>query len=133
MNNKDDFKNLIREELKKSVYEAVCVINTSKKEFLTDILTMIRALPGVTIVNLVGASEDVSKQKEAAYLKIKFIPLIVSLEQYVKTLTNKIREIRGVYSFHIQAVSTYAQKQAILNKKRERKKRLKDKGLERMI
>jgi len=133
MNNKDEFKNLIREELKKSVYEAVCVINTSKKEFLTDILTMIRALPGVTIVNLARASEDVSKQKEAAYLKIKFIPLIVSLEQYVKTLVNKVREIRGVYSFHVQQVTTHAQKQAELDKKRERKKRLKDKGLERMI
>ena len=66
-------KNLIVETISDKVQEAECVIHTSAKVNLTDVLTSIRAIAGVTIVNLVGSSNRVSEDRDASYLKIKFI------------------------------------------------------------
>ena len=104
------FKSLIKEEIARRVQEAECYIETSTGENLTDILTAIRSIAGVTIVNLVGSSRKVSEQKEAAILKIKFIPVSATLDTFVKALVLRIRNLNGVYSFHIKNMENYMSK-----------------------
>jgi hypothetical protein len=43
-------KNIVAEAISDKVQEAECVIHTSVQENLTDVLTSIRAIAGVTIV-----------------------------------------------------------------------------------
>ncbi len=107
---KNTLKNLIREQVERSVYEAECILQTSKKENFTDILTMIRALPGVTIVNVLEAAKSVSEQKEVSTLRVKFIPIDYGLDGFTKLLVNKILSLQGVYGFHMRNIEGYDQR-----------------------
>tara|TARA_R100000995_G_C3438190_1_gene101937 strand:- start:116 stop:505 length:390 start_codon:yes stop_codon:yes gene_type:complete len=107
---KDTLKNLIKEQVERSVYEAECILQTSKKENFTDILTMIRAIAGVTIVNVLEAAKSVSEQKEVSTLRVKFIPVDYGLDGYTKLLVNKILSLQGVYGFHMRNIEGYDQR-----------------------
>tara|TARA_Y100001973_G_C5188636_1_gene329451 strand:+ start:95 stop:484 length:390 start_codon:yes stop_codon:yes gene_type:complete len=107
---KDTLKSLIKEQVERSVYEAECILQTSKKENFTDILTMIRAIAGVTIVNVLEAAKSVSEQKEVSTLRIKFIPIDYGLDGYTKLLVNKILSLQGVYGFHMRNIEGYDQR-----------------------
>jgi len=107
---KNNLKSLIKEQIEKSVYEAECVLQTSKKENFTDVLTMIRAIAGVTIVNVAEAAKSVSDQKEVSVLRMKFIPIDYGLDGYTKLLVNKILSLQGVYGFHMKNIEGYDQR-----------------------
>tara|TARA_R100000152_G_C6770939_1_gene197291 strand:- start:909 stop:1298 length:390 start_codon:yes stop_codon:yes gene_type:complete len=107
---KNNLKSLIKEQIEKSVYEAECVLQTSKKENFTDVLTMIRAIAGVTIVNVAEAAKSVSDQKEVSVLRMKFIPIDYGLDGYTKLLVNKVLSLQGVYGFHMKNIEGYDQR-----------------------
>jgi len=115
-------KDLVRERIEYRVYEAECLIQTSRQDNLTEVLTGMRALPGITTVNMVGASKQLSEEKEESRLKIKFVPLGKSLNAYIKFLIQKTRKLPGVYSFQIKNVINYKHK---LEKEREHRARMK--------
>jgi len=112
MNSKQILKSLIKEEIRHIVWESECLLHTDRKENLTDILTGIRALPGITIVTLVGASKAVSEFKEISKLKIKFVPsaLSPSTDIYIKFMSKRIRGLDGVYSFQVKGAINYQDK-----------------------
>jgi len=101
---------LVEQEISSKVQEAECVIQTSVEMNLTDILTSIRAIAGVTIVNLIGSSRKLTEYKAIAYLKIKFVPLGASSDTFIKSLVNHVRGLQGVYSFQIKNVENLASK-----------------------
>lgn len=103
---------LVMEAVSDKVQEAECAIHTSSKVNLTDILTSIRAIAGVTIVNLVGSSSRVSEDRDASYLKIKFIPNIASSDEYVRNLVSYVRNLPSVFTFEIKKVENLKQKLA---------------------
>jgi len=105
-------KNLIVETISDKVQEAECVIHTSAKVNLTDVLTSIRAIAGVTIVNLVGSSSRVSEDRDASYLKIKFIPNVASADAYMRNLVSYVRNLPSVFTFEIKKVENLKQKLA---------------------
>jgi hypothetical protein len=110
--------NIVAEAISENIQEAECVIHTSSKENLTDVLTSIRAIAGVTIVNLVGSSKRVSEGRDASYLKIKFIPNITSSDSYVRNLVSYVRNLSSVFTFEIKKVENLKQK---LSRKRKQK------------
>lgn len=112
MNSEQLLKKMIKEEIRHIVWESECLLHTSRKENLTDILTGIRALGGVTIVTLVGASKAVSEFKEISKLKIKFVPssLSPSVDAYIKHLSKKVRGLDGVFSFQVKTAINYQDK-----------------------
>lgn len=112
MNSEQLLKKMIKEEIRHIVWESECLLHTSRKENLTDILTGIRALGGVTIVTLVGASKAVSEFKEISKLKIKFVPssLSPSVDAYIKHLSKKVRGLDGVFSFQVKSAINYQDK-----------------------
>jgi len=117
-------RTLVEQEISNKVQEAECVIQTSAGENLTDILTSIRAIAGVTIVNLVGSSKKLTEYKEIAYLRIKFVPLGVSTDSFIKSLVNHIRALKGVYSFHIKNVENLKSKVARRKRQKEATKNI---------
>ena len=129
MDSKQLLRNLIKEEIRHIVWEGECLLHTDRKENLTDILTGIRSLPGVTIVTLVGASKAVSEFKEISKLKIKFVPstLSPSIELYIKFMSKRIRELAGVYSFQVKNALNYQDKLDRERAERSRKQKLKGK------
>jgi|10_taG_2_1085330.scaffolds.fasta_scaffold13061_3 nitrate reductase NapAB chaperone NapD len=111
-------KNIVAEAISDKVQEAECVIHTSTQENLTDVLTSIRAIAGVTIVNLVGSSKRVSDERDASYLKIKFIPNVASSDAYVRNLVSYVRNLPSVFTFEIKKVENLKQK---LSRRRKQK------------
>jgi hypothetical protein len=105
-------KKLIVEAISDKVQEAECTIHTSAKVNLTDVLTSIRAIAGVTIVNLVGSSNRVSDDRDASYLKIKFIPNVTSADAYMRNLVSYVRNLPSVFTFEIKKVENLKQKLA---------------------
>tara|TARA_R100000315_G_C5114771_1_gene65569 strand:- start:34 stop:420 length:387 start_codon:yes stop_codon:yes gene_type:complete len=108
---KKNLKNLVKEQVEKSVYEAECVLQTSRQENFTDILTMIRAIAGVTTVNVVEAAKAMTERKEMSILKMKFIPIDYGLDGYTKLLVSKILNLPGVFGFHMKEIQGYEQRQ----------------------
>lgn len=121
MFNSEDIKKLIREGIEYRVYEAECLVQTSRQDNLTEILTGLRAMPGITTVTMIGSSKYLSDEKEQSHIKIKFVPLGKSINSYIKNLTIRTRRLAGVYSFQIKSVINYKHK---LKKDRERRSRI---------
>lgn len=120
----DNLRVLVEQEISDKVQEAECVIQTSADQNLTDILTSIRAIAGITIVNLVGSSKKLTDYKEIAYLKIKFVPLGSSTSSFMKSLVNHVRSLKGVYSFHIKNVENLKSKVARKKKQKQATKNI---------
>ena len=95
-------KELIVEELsEKDIVQAECLIHTKRDANITDILTNIRAIPGVTIVSMLGSSKQVSLYKEISRIRIKFLPLTGSVKEYIIFLNKKVRTFPTVFSFKV--------------------------------
>ena len=95
-------KELIVEQLsEKDIVRAECILHTKREENITDILTRIRALPGVTIVTMLGSSKQVSLYKSISRIRIKFLPLTGSIKEYIIFLNKKIRAFPSVFSFKV--------------------------------
>ena len=69
----EKLKHSLSEAIGSAVWEAMCVLQTNRTENLTEVLTQIRALRGVTIVNLKEASKKVTQGKEISNISIKFV------------------------------------------------------------
>ena len=98
----NSLRTLITEQLtEKDIIQAECLIHTKREENITDVLTNIRALPGITIVTMIGSSKQVSLYKEISRLRIKFLPLTGTVKEYIIFLNNKVRSLPAVFSFKV--------------------------------
>lgn len=108
----EQLENLIKEEISKiPVYLASVLIETDRNENLTDILTEIRAIEGVTIVTLDSPSHPITAYKERTYISLKFIPVgnFNRPLNFLKEMRTRIMETRGVHTFsvkHLQVIRT---------------------------
>ena len=113
--------NILSEVLKTDVFLADCIVATNRDVNLTDVLNNIRALPGVTIVNMVGKSRFISKQKEVAHVTIKFLPTTVGVLDYLRFLEQTVRKYNEVYEFKIKKLTDFTKEQ---ERKRKQKSRV---------
>ena len=113
--------NILSEVLKTEVFLADCVVATNRDVNLTDVLNNIRALPGVTIVNMVGKSRFISKQKEVAQITIKFLPTTIGVLDYIKYLEKTIRMFNEIYEFRVKKLTDFTKEQ---ERKRKQKSRV---------
>ena len=122
MERQQELEKVLSEAVSETIFEALCTLQTNRTENLTDVLTRIRALRGVTIVNLKEASKKVTQGKEVSKISLKFVPIGGSVPQYLQWLKNKIRNTPGVLSFIVKEISN-VEKEA--KKKRDRAARKK--------
>jgi len=86
------------------VYEAECIITVSGDRNITDVLTDIRGLEGVTIVNILpgGGEEHTSGiDAEKVRVKFKFLKGRYSLRFRLTSLVSKINKTRGLIGIKI--------------------------------
>ena len=105
-------RQLIREALKKSdlrevvqpaVFESECLLTVPVAENVTDVLTKIRAIESVTIVNIVpGGGKRIGRDVERLSVKIKFVKGAFSVKQRLSVILSKVNRIEGVIGFKIQ-------------------------------
>ena len=112
---------ILNEAVKTNVYKAECVLATNRDVNLTDVLNNIRALEGITIVNMVGKSRFVSKQKELIQVEMKFLPSKPAVLDYLRELESAIRAYPEIYSFRVVKIIDF-EKETI--RAREKKKRI---------
>jgi len=95
---KKNWKSFLNEA--KIIYEIDLLLTISADAHKNEVLTHIRAIKGVVIVNVVSAGLAKTETIETSKLKIKFEPYTLPPVIYVaKFLTPKIRKIKGVRSF----------------------------------
>ena len=86
-----------------TVYQALCVLETKREENLTEILTGIRAIKGVTVVTMVEPHALAAEERRKSIIKIKFIPVRgFSLSNYLYHLDSQVANIPGVYALDIK-------------------------------
>jgi len=102
MVSRERIKKIILEELDQNVLELFCRLESNRVRNLTDILTDMRAVCGVTIVNMAMASRFVSEGREIAELNIKFKPFGVATNKYLRKLIADVKKIDGVLAFIIR-------------------------------
>jgi hypothetical protein len=125
MNSDKDIKNLLQEVISSTVFEATAIIETTTQLDITEILTQIRAIKGVVIVNLKEASEKVTENKKRAVLKIKFLPIGGSLKGYVKFMTSSVRATNGVLAFRTKEIVDVERRSKQEREKKSRMKKIK--------
>ena len=125
MNSDKDMKSLLQEVISTTVFEDTAIIETTTQIEITEILTQIRAIKGVVIVNLKEASEKVTENKKRAVLKIKFLPIGGSLNGYIKFMTASIRSTRGVLGFRTKEIVDVEKRSKQERDKKSRMKKIK--------
>lgn len=111
---------ILSEELKTNVFMADCVIAINRSVNLTDVINNIRALPGITIVNMIGKSKFLSNQKEVAHITIKFLPLSSGVLDFIKELETEIRAYNEIYEFRVKKLTDFTREQEQKRKQRSR-------------
>ena len=114
---KNKLRVLVKEVIEEGIFEILCLLTTNRQVNLTNILTDVRAIKGITTVTLRKAATAVSEDKEIAQLKIKFKPVGSSVFRYVKAVRHTIKNIDGVLDFEYDKIID-VQKRAKLKAKR---------------
>tara|TARA_Y100001938_G_scaffold144065_1_gene218016 strand:+ start:5313 stop:5699 length:387 start_codon:yes stop_codon:yes gene_type:complete len=86
------------------IYEAECILTVSGDRNITDVLTDIRGLEGVTIVNIQPGGGEVGASgidAEKVRVKFKFLKGRYSLRFRLASLVSKIKEIKGLIGIRI--------------------------------
>tara|TARA_R110000796_G_scaffold207223_1_gene323544 strand:+ start:773 stop:1111 length:339 start_codon:yes stop_codon:yes gene_type:complete len=87
------------------VFQALSLLTSLREKNLTDILTLIRKIEGVTTVTLTEAAVPISESHEQSMLKLKFvIGANQSWAQYKDALSKRIIEVDGVLNFEVKKV-----------------------------
>ena len=84
------------------IFETDCLLISSGERNITDILTDIRAIRGITIVNIEeGGTEKYTQTTDKTRLSIKFVKGGYSLSHIVRTMVREITKVNGVIRIRI--------------------------------
>ena len=87
------------------VFQAMSVLTSMRDKNLTDILTLIRKIEGVTTVTLTEAAMPISEKHEQSMLKLKFvIGPNQNWSQYKSALSKRVIAIDGVLNFEVKKI-----------------------------
>jgi len=95
----EKLKNLIKEYLHEQLYEAECVLRSSRDKNITIITDNLRGVCGITVVTISGPAQRVSSTAERTLLKIKFFMVESTMSDQLVRMANDARKIDGVFSF----------------------------------
>ena len=122
MNLEDNFMSVLKEALEEGLFEIITILDTNRKENLTDILMDLRAICGITIVTVLEPAVRISETTERTILKIKFKPGNKPLKAYMLNLRDHVLKFKEVEDFRIKKlVDIFQQK----NRKKAKKDILK--------
>ena len=86
-------------------FEARCDLVSDPSENLTDILTELRSVEGVTIVTVLEPAVRMGTNKERTVLRIKFLVAKGhSFNSFRKLLQTKVTRIQGAYRLAIRQI-----------------------------
>ena len=86
-----------------SVFESECILKVAIAENITDILTKIRAIESVTVVNIIpGGGKQAGREIESLRIKLKFVKGAFSVRQRMSVILSKINRIEGIIGFKVQ-------------------------------
>tara|TARA_B100000131_G_C18116871_1_gene611567 strand:+ start:581 stop:916 length:336 start_codon:yes stop_codon:yes gene_type:complete len=100
----DSVKELVREYLRDTLYEADVIMRSDRSQRLTVITDNLRGVCGITVVTVKEASKRVSSTAEKTYLKVKFFQTEQSMRKHVERMAFEARKIDGIYSFIVTKV-----------------------------
>tara|TARA_R110000824_G_scaffold294583_4_gene482968 strand:- start:576 stop:911 length:336 start_codon:yes stop_codon:yes gene_type:complete len=87
------------------VFQAMSILTSLRDKNLTDILTLIRKVEGVTTVTLTEAAVPIGEKHEQSMLKLKFvIGPNQNWAQYKDALSKRVIAIDGVLNFEVKKV-----------------------------
>ena len=104
MSLKNKITDILLEKMGDAVYEAVFRIDYRRKYRFADILTSIRSLRGVTIVEPMGKRTKLTTDVDRSHLQIKFVPVGENIKEYVAALMDDVRKVDGVSSFIFEKI-----------------------------
>jgi len=94
-----EFKSLVKEYLRETLYEADIIMRSDRSKRLTIITDNLRGVCGITVVTIKEASKPVSSTVERTPLRVKFFLFGASLQEHVSKMQTEARKIDGIYSF----------------------------------
>ena len=99
-------RNILNEaDISPFFFESFTELISDPKQNLTDILTQLRSIQGIVIVNVSEPSQRVSDRKEKTILRIKFlVPGGHSFNSFRKMLQAKARTLDGVQRLTIKQI-----------------------------
>jgi hypothetical protein len=90
-------------DVTKQTFKIEGILASNRKINLTDILSLIRKIEGVTTVSLVGTAVPVSDISEKALLRLKaIIAPGQQLSEYRRFLVARMQNLEGVVNFKIK-------------------------------
>ena len=95
---------ILLERMGDTLYKAIFRIDYRRKYRFADILTGIRALRGITIVEPQGARTKMTADLDRSHLEIKFLPISGNIKEYVAAFMDDVRKIEGVSSFIFEKI-----------------------------
>ena len=96
-------KSNLREAVAPSVFESECILTVPVNENVTDILTKMRAVESVTIVNIMpGGGKRIGRDLETLDVKIKFVKGAYSVKQRLAIILSKFKRVKGVVGFSVK-------------------------------
>jgi hypothetical protein len=101
---KNKITKILLEKMGDAVYEAYFRIDYKRKYRFADILTTIRSLRGVTIVEPQGTRTKMGSDLDRSRLEIKFVPVSGSIKEYVAAFMDDVRKVDGVSSFIFEKI-----------------------------
>jgi len=107
---KDKVREVVLEALRHDVYKAEVSIKSSKDRNITEILDEMRALCGVTIVNISSPSKSLSETSEITICTLKFFLTNPSLKLHLNKLALAAKKIEGTMAFRVLRVDKLQEK-----------------------
>ena len=104
MSLKNKITEILLERMGDAVYKAYFRIDYRRKYRFADILTSIRSLRGVTIVEPQGARTKMGEELDRSRLEVKFVPVGEDIKEYVSAFMDDVRKVDGVSSFIFEKI-----------------------------
>jgi len=102
MNLKNNFISILQEALEQGIFEVIVILDTDRKQNLTDVLMNMRAICGVTIVSVLHPAERIGEEIERTIIKIKFTSGATPLKAFMLNLKDQVLKFKEVEDFRIK-------------------------------
>jgi len=96
----DKLKDIVIETFQETLWEAECLLRSSRDKNITKVTDNLRGVCGITVVTIASPAKPISATVEKTLLKVKFFKLTPGpLQQHMSRMSMDARKIDGVFSF----------------------------------
>ncbi len=96
----EKLKDLILETFQETLWEAECILRSSRDRNITKVTDNLRGVCGITVVTVASPAKTVSSTTEKTLLKVKFFKLTPGpIKEHLARMSIDARKIDGIFSF----------------------------------